>query len=143
MVINHSAASSTVSMMPHERVKALQHANNDLAPGYGAHNAAEQEAKFQEPPGQAGGDAQRAERRSAWRRSCGPRSAKTTLRAYLDQCSRAEKCRDDLCDCETVRTLRDQARLAQIEIVRYAKEHEAYKDRVAHLEQEISIAQQA
>lgn len=65
-------------------------------------------------------------------------------RQYLDQCQRAEKYRDDLRDREeTVRSLREAAGLTQIEIARYAKEHEVYEDRIVHMEQELLVAQQA
>ncbi|KAJ6544957.1 hypothetical protein DFH09DRAFT_1249157 [Mycena vulgaris] len=65
-------------------------------------------------------------------------------RQYMDQCASAEKYRNDLRDREeTVRALRETAGLTQIEVARYAKEHEGYEDRIAHMEQELAVAQQA
>ncbi|KAF7337039.1 hypothetical protein MVEN_02140900 [Mycena venus] len=177
MVMDRSAASSTVSMMPHERVEALQRVNDDLARKLQdtermmQRKLAEQEAEFEDL--QVKLEETRNELSAAKREEKELRSkerqnntqigaleaevAKVTKqletskasynslqRQYLDQCARAEKYRDDLRDREeTVRTLREAAGLTQIEIARYAKEHEVYEDRIAHLEQEISIAQQA
>ncbi|KAJ6561752.1 hypothetical protein B0H19DRAFT_944035, partial [Mycena capillaripes] len=177
MVMDRSAASSTVSMMPHERVEALQRVNDDLARKLAdtermmQRKLAEQESEFDDL--QIKLEETRNELSAAKREEKELRSkerqnntqigaleaevAKVTKqletskasynslqRQYLDQCARAEKYRDDLRDREeTVRTLREAAGLTQIEIARYAKEHEVYEDRILHLEQEIAVAQQA
>ncbi|KAF8212534.1 hypothetical protein K438DRAFT_1709125 [Mycena galopus ATCC 62051] len=179
MVHDHdrSAASSTVSMMPHERVEALQRVNDDLARKLQdtertmQRKLAEQEAEFDDL--QVKLEETRNELSAAKREEKELRSkerqnntqitaleaevAKVTKqletskasynslqRQYLDQCARAEKYRDDLRDREeTVRSLRDAAGLTQIEVARYVREHETYEERIAMLEAEIGVAQQA
>ncbi|KAJ7679250.1 hypothetical protein DFH06DRAFT_1278902 [Mycena polygramma] len=177
MVMDRSAASSTVSMMPHERVEALQRVNDDLARKLQdtermmQRKLAEQESEFEDL--QVKLEETRNELSAAKREEKELRSkerqnntqigaleaevAKVTKqletskasynslqRQYLDQCARAEKYRDDLRDREeTVRSLREASGLTQIELARYAKEHEGYEDRIAHLEQELAVAQQA
>ncbi|KAF7374326.1 hypothetical protein MSAN_00316100 [Mycena sanguinolenta] len=177
MVMDRSAASSTVSMMPHERVEALQRVNDDLARKLQdtermmQRKLAEQEAEFDDL--QVKLEETRNELSAAKREEKELRSkerqnntqigaleaevAKVTKqletskasynslqRQYLDQCARAEKYRDDLRDREeTVRSMREAAGLTQIEIARYAKEHEVYEQQIAHLEQELVVAQQA
>ncbi|KAJ7157627.1 hypothetical protein C8R43DRAFT_1065003 [Mycena crocata] len=65
-------------------------------------------------------------------------------RQYMDQCANAEKYRNDLREREeTVRSLREAQGLTGIEVARYAREHEAYEDRIAALEGELAIAQHA
>ncbi|KAJ6512627.1 hypothetical protein C8R45DRAFT_890387 [Mycena sanguinolenta] len=177
MVMDRSAASSTVSMMPHERVEALQRVNDDLARKLQdtermmQRKLAEQEAEFDEL--QVKLEETRNELSAAKREEKELRSkerqnntqigaleaevAKVTKqletskasynslqRQYLDQCARAEKYRDDLRDREeTVRSMREAAGLTQIEIARYAKEHEVYEQQITHLEQDLVVAQQA
>ncbi|CAK5269566.1 unnamed protein product [Mycena citricolor] len=65
-------------------------------------------------------------------------------RQYADQLASTQKYREDLRERDDVaRTLREQAALSNIEIQRYIKEAEAYEDRIAHLEQELVVANQA
>ncbi|KAJ7340774.1 hypothetical protein DFH08DRAFT_783222 [Mycena albidolilacea] len=62
---------------------------------------------------------------------------------YLDQCSRAEKYRDDLRERDvTVRSLQDSAALTQIEVARYTREHEVYEERIGQLERELEAARE-
>ncbi|KAJ6459437.1 hypothetical protein C8R47DRAFT_1226578 [Mycena vitilis] len=155
MVMDRSAASSTASMMPHERVEALQCVNDDLARKLQdtertmQRKLAEQEAEFEDL--QVKLEETRNELSAAKREEKQLRSKErqnnTQMRAldaelqYLDQCARAEKYRDDLRDREE--SVREASGLTLIELARYAKEHEGYEDRIAHLEQELSVAQQA
>ncbi|KAJ7472688.1 hypothetical protein FB451DRAFT_1089576 [Mycena latifolia] len=177
MVLDRSAASSTVSMMPHERVEALQRVNDDLARKLAdtertfQRKLAEQEAEFEdlqlklEETRNELSAAKREEKelRSKERQNStqigaleaevvkvskqleqSKASYNSLQRQYMDQCASAEKYRNDLRDREeTVRALREAAGLTQIEVARYAKEHEGYEDRIAHMEQELAIAQQA
>ncbi|KAJ7253443.1 hypothetical protein C8J57DRAFT_1659479 [Mycena rebaudengoi] len=56
----------------------------------------------------------------------------------------ADHTRDDLREREeTVRSLREAASLTYIETERFAREHEAYENRIALMEQELTVAQQA
>ncbi|KAJ7234179.1 hypothetical protein B0H12DRAFT_1191782 [Mycena haematopus] len=171
MVMDRSAASSTVSMMPHERVEALQRVNDDLARKLQEtertmqRKLAEQEAEFDDL--QIKLEETRNELSAAKREEKELRSkeiglleaevAKVTKqletskasynslqRQYLDQCARAEKYRDDLRDREeAVRSLHEAASLTQIETARYAKEKEVHEQQILQLEKEIAIAQEA
>ncbi|KAJ7081877.1 hypothetical protein B0H15DRAFT_940416 [Mycena belliarum] len=177
MVLDRSAASSTVSMMPHERVEALQRVNDDLARKLAdtertfQRKLAEQEAEFEDL--QLKLEETRNELSAAKREEKELRSkerqngtqiaaleaevvkvsklldqSKTSYnnlqRQYMDQCANAEKYRNDLRDREeAVRALREAAGLTQIEVARYAKEHEGYEDRIANMEEELAVAQQA
>ncbi|KAK6996519.1 hypothetical protein R3P38DRAFT_3329523 [Favolaschia claudopus] len=179
MVMDHdrSAASSTVSMMPHERVEALQRVNDDLARKLQEtersmqRKLAEQEGEFDdlqmklEETRNELSAAKREEKelRSKERQNntqigaleaevakiskqleTSKMSYNNLQRQYVDQCARAEKYRDDLREREElVRSMRDAAGLTQIEIARFAKEHEAYEERIGQLEMELSVAQQA
>lgn len=56
----------------------------------------------------------------------------------------SEKYRADLRQRdETIRTLKESASLHEIETAKFAKEHESYEERIAQLENDLSIAQQA
>ncbi|KAJ7441951.1 hypothetical protein B0H11DRAFT_1823594 [Mycena galericulata] len=177
MVMDRSAASSTVSMMPHERVEALQRVNDDLARKLAdtermmQRKLAEQEAEFEdlqvklEETRNELSAAKREEKelRSKERQNStqigaleaevvkvskqlevSKASYNNLQRQYMDQCASAEKYRNDLREREEmVRSLRDAAGLTQIEIARYAKEHETYEERIAQMEKELAVAQQA
>ncbi|KAJ7683656.1 hypothetical protein B0H17DRAFT_1014141 [Mycena rosella] len=177
MVMDRSAASSTVSMMPHERVEALQRVNDDLARKLAdtertfQRKLAEQEAEFEdlqlklEETRNELSAAKREEKelRSKERQNStqigaleaevvkvskqletSKASYNNLQRQYMDQCASAEKYRNDLRDREeTVRSLREAAGLTQIEVARYAREHEGYEERIAHMEQDLAVAQQA
>ncbi|KAJ7759368.1 hypothetical protein DFH07DRAFT_884301 [Mycena maculata] len=179
MVMDHdrSAASSTVSMMPHERVEALQRINDDLARKLAdtermmQRKLAEQEAEFEDLQvklEETRNELSAAKREEKELRSK-ERSNSTQIgaleaevvkvskllevskssynnlqRQYMDQCASAEKYRNDLREREeTVRAMREAAGLTQIEVARYAKEHEAYEERIVQMEKELAVAQQA
>lgn len=56
----------------------------------------------------------------------------------------SEKYREDLRQREeTIRNLRDAASLHDLENAKWAKEHENYEERIAQIEAELSLAQQA
>lgn len=65
-------------------------------------------------------------------------------RQYQEQCTASEKYRDDLRQREElIRNLREAASLHEVENAKWAKEHENYETRIAALENELAIAQQA
>ncbi|TFK36663.1 hypothetical protein BDQ12DRAFT_706206 [Crucibulum laeve] len=65
-------------------------------------------------------------------------------RQYQEQCATSEKYRDDLHQRgELINSLREAASLHEVETAKWAKEHESYEDRISHLEDELSVAQQA
>ncbi|KAG6840390.1 hypothetical protein C0991_007020 [Blastosporella zonata] len=73
------------------------------------------------------------------------RSTYTSLqRQYQEQCAASERYRDELRQREEViRSLRDAASLHEMENAKWTKEHESYEARIAMLEDELAIAQQA
>ncbi|KAF8626934.1 hypothetical protein AX17_006434 [Amanita inopinata Kibby_2008] len=63
---------------------------------------------------------------------------------YQEQCAASEKYRDDLRIREdAIRNLRESATLHEFEAAKWAREHESYEERLAQLEAELSVAQQA
>ncbi|KAJ7168692.1 hypothetical protein C8R46DRAFT_1162963 [Mycena filopes] len=177
MVLDRSTASSTVSMMPHERVEALQRVNDDLARKLAdtersmQRKLAEQEAEFEdlqvklEETRNELSAAKREEKelRSKERQNStqigaleaevvkvskqletSKASYNNLQRQYMDQCASAEKYRNELREREeTLRSLRESASLTQIEIARYAREHEVYEERITQMEKELAAAMQA
>ncbi|KAJ7614110.1 hypothetical protein FB45DRAFT_842656 [Roridomyces roridus] len=177
MVMDRSAASSTASMMPHDRVEALQKVNADLIKKLSdtertmQRKLAEQEAEFDDL--QIKLEETRNELSAAKREEKELRIKERTnsaqisvleaevvkvtkqletskasynslQRQYLDQCASSEKYRNELREREEyVRSLRESASLTQIEIARFSKEHEAYEERIASMERELGVAQQA
>ncbi|KAG6917717.1 hypothetical protein DXG01_001368 [Tephrocybe rancida] len=73
------------------------------------------------------------------------RTTYTSLqRQYQEQCSASERYRDELRQREeTIRSMREAAGLHEVEREKSTKERESYEARIAHLEDELSIAQQA
>ncbi|KAJ6578263.1 hypothetical protein B0H19DRAFT_577376 [Mycena capillaripes] len=150
-VIDHSApaASSTVDMVPHERVEALERLNDDLTRQLAdmehmfQRKLTEQEAEFKdlqfkleetrselsaakrEEKELRSKDRQKSTQIGALEADVGKfskqletsKAAYTGLqRQYLDQCTSAEKYRNDLRERdETVHSLREAARLSQIQ----------------------------
>ncbi|KXN81216.1 hypothetical protein AN958_05731 [Leucoagaricus sp. SymC.cos] len=73
-------------------------------------------------------------------------SAKLTYtslqRQYQEQCTFSEKYRSDLrAREETIRTLREAASLHELESNKWAREQQGYEERIAHLEEELGVAQ--
>ncbi|KAF5359695.1 hypothetical protein D9756_003571 [Leucocoprinus leucothites] len=73
-------------------------------------------------------------------------SAKSTYtslqRQYQEQCTFSEKYRSDLrAREETIRTLREAASLHELESNKWAREQQSYEERIAHLEEELGVAQ--
>ncbi|KAG6826379.1 hypothetical protein H0H92_016071 [Tricholoma furcatifolium] len=73
------------------------------------------------------------------------RTTYTSLqRQYQEQCAVSERYRDELRQREDViRTMRDNSSLHEMEVAKWAREHESYEARLAALEDELAIAQQA
>ncbi|KAJ3564128.1 hypothetical protein NP233_g8499 [Leucocoprinus birnbaumii] len=73
-------------------------------------------------------------------------SAKSTYtslqRQYQEQCTFSEKYRSDLrAREEVIRTLREAASLHELESNKWAREQQSYEERIAHLEEELGVAQ--
>ncbi|KAK2459883.1 hypothetical protein APHAL10511_008083 [Amanita phalloides] len=73
------------------------------------------------------------------------RATYTSLqKQYQEQCAASEKYRDDLrIREEFIRTLREAATMHELEVGKWAREEQSYEDRIAHLETELGVAQQA
>ncbi|KAJ7740342.1 hypothetical protein B0H16DRAFT_1664489 [Mycena metata] len=156
MVFDHdrSTASSTVSMMLQERVEALQRevefedlqvkleeTRNELS----AAKREEKELRSKERQNSTQIGALEAEVvKVAKQLETSKVSYNNLQRQYMDQCASAEKYRNDLREREeTLRSLRESASLTQIEIARYAREHEVYEERITQMEGELAGAMQA
>lgn len=71
-------------------------------------------------------------------------SYQSLQKQYQEQCAESERYRNQLRRRDQeIKDFRDAAALQSLEAVKWAKEASSYEDRLAHLEEELAIAQQA
>ncbi|OAX32911.1 hypothetical protein K503DRAFT_869881 [Rhizopogon vinicolor AM-OR11-026] len=177
LVLDRSAASSTVSLEPLDRLDALQKANTDLGRKLMEAEKTlqnklmehdmdldEMESRLEELKSElTSTKREEKELRSKERTNStqiaaleseiaklqksleNARSSYQSLqKQYQEQCTESERYRNQLRRRDQeIKDCQDAAVLHSLEGIKWAKEASSYEDRLAHLEEELSIAQQA